>query len=207
MSAEHMSPSGERFLRYWAVNMTEAFRASSDAWWPGFAYTAEEKARMKEIAEDERIGGGAMLTFYAVLVVGFIVFAGICVVGVLVPVIQLMYPDPSKLQPLPFLLVLACVVVLCLGLGLPLSMRLGAWAGDAWSDGAPLPSKAGDAALLAKVRYQLRRVAFIAAGVLVPGTLLFILYDIDGGPIVLWLKLALGAAIILSLAGTQLGRR
>ncbi|HRJ68236.1 MAG TPA: hypothetical protein PK812_01400 [Beijerinckiaceae bacterium] len=203
MDEPALSPADERFLRYWSVNMTEAFRSSSDAWWPGFAYDAEQKQRMREIAGSEDISGGSVLTFYAIVVLGYIAFAGMASVTIMVPVISWLYPDPSKLPALPFVLLLAGVCLLALGVGLPLSMRAGAWAGDRWAGGRPLPSKPGDAALVARARFQLRRIAIVAAGMLVPGVLLFILFDIDAGPLVFWLKLATVLCVLLSIGALR----
>jgi hypothetical protein len=58
---------------------------------------------------------------------------------------------------------------------------------------AKLVKEPGDAALAAKVSHQIIRMAVIMCGLLVPGVLLWIAFDIQGGPWITALKwLAIG---------------
>ena len=56
-----------------------------------------------------------------------------------------------------------------------------------------------DDALAAKVSWQINRITLIMCGLLVPGVLLFIAYDIDGGPLLAALKWAAAAVMLGSL--------
>ncbi|MER9374846.1 hypothetical protein [Mesorhizobium sp. M0491] len=54
----------------------------------------------------------------------------------------------------------------------------------------------GDEALASKVSWQINRIMLVMCGLLVPGILLFIAYDIQAGPIITvlkWLAIALMA--------------
>jgi hypothetical protein len=59
-----------------------------------------------------------------------------------------------------------------------------------------------DAGLWAKVVFQMRRVTLILCGFLVPGALLLIAYNIDGGPIITALKWASWIAMLISSGET-----
>ena len=194
-----LPPARERFLRYWSANMTGTWDATGTDWY-GFSYTDAEKTRMREIAAG--LPGSAYGLFIAVLVLGFLVIAAVAVAGIMIPFLMWLYPDPSKTSTPVFVSTLAAACFLCLSFGLPLAMGWGARAGDRWGGGAPGWQALGDAELYAKVRFQLRRMAMIMVGIFVPGCLLFILFDIDAGPLVFWLKLLCGATAVASLAGT-----
>ena len=61
---------------------------------------------------------------------------------------------------------------------------------------ARLAEQPGDAALAAKVAHQITRMTVIMCGLLVPGTLLWIAFDIQGGPMITafkWLAVGLMA--------------
>ncbi|MFT3953143.1 MAG: hypothetical protein QM722_01640 [Piscinibacter sp.] len=197
-------PADERLLRYWSANMEVALASSSGAPWIGFGYEDGERERMKALAA--RLPGSAAVLFFAVVVVGFILLAAAAVVGGMLPVLTWLYPDPSQTRPLPFVLVLASVCLFSLGVGLPLMLGLGGWAADRFAGGTPQPSLPGDAALARKIRMQLLRMTLIMVGAFIPGCMLFILFDIQAGPLVFWLKVACGVLTLISLAGAVRAR-
>jgi hypothetical protein len=188
-------------LAFWSANMTTIMGAGMK--WPGFSYTAPEKARMAELAG--AVEGAAYVRFLAINTVLFIVFAAIAVVGIFVPVMTLIYPNPADLQPLSFVLMLGTTALLTIGVGLPLSMRLAArWSATAAIE--KLAAKPGDAELDAKMRWQITRMTVIMCGIFVPGTLLWIAYDIHGGPIVTALKWLAFLLMAISAAHTFMTR-
>ena len=199
-----LTPASERFLRYWSANMGIAWESGSTSW-PGFNYTEAERARMVQLTDP--LPGSALMTFMGVTVAGFIVFAGIAVVTIMLPAVMLLYPDPSKLEVLPFVLIMASVIAVCLGIGLPLLIMTGGWAGDQWGGGVPAVAQPGDDALYAKVRWQFIRITIVVIGIFIPLSLLFILFQVDVGPAAGWLKLALGVLSVLALGGIWRGNR
>ena len=183
-------------LAFWAMNMSMATGGKNN--WPGFKYTATEWARLEKLAE--AVHGAAFIRFVLIVTVVFIALAGCAVVGILLPFMTLLYPNPADLQPLPFVLALATVALLSIGIGLPLSMRVAARASSSEAMKARLHEEAGDAALAAKAAHQITRMTVIMCGLLVPGTLLWIAFDVQGGPLVTalkWLAIALmgGSAV------------
>ncbi|WP_164761870.1 hypothetical protein, partial [Mesorhizobium sp. M7A.T.Ca.TU.009.02.1.1] len=82
---------------------------------------------------------------------------------------------------------------LIIGLGLPISMRVSAMLVGGKTMRAALVSAPGDEALASKVSWQINRIMMILCGLLVPGILLFIAYDIEAGPIITALAIALMA--------------
>jgi hypothetical protein len=176
-------------LAFWSLNMQAATGGKNS--WPGFKYTAPEWQRMERLAE--MVEGAAFVRFLAITAILFIVFAGAVVVCLFVPILIALYPNPADLQPLPFVLLLAATALLSLGIGLPLSMRLAARLSASKALRAKLVKEPGDAALAAKVSHQIIRMAVIMCGLLVPGVLLWIAFDIQGGPWITALKwLAIG---------------
>ncbi len=174
-------------LAFWAANMSLVSNMS----WPGFRYTKPEAARMADLAE--AVAPGAFVRFLLINAVVFIALAGVVVVGFMVPILMALYPNPADLQPLPFVLLLATTALLAIGVGLPISMRVAAWASANDAMRAKLSGRPGDAELAAKVAHQIWRMTVIMCGLLVPGVLLWIAYDIQGGPIITLLKwLAVG---------------
>lgn len=181
-----LSPSRERFLRYWAANMAVAFVESGGAPWLGFGYEDGEKQRMRQLAQT--LPGLAIGIFFAATVVAYIALAALGIVGFMMPMLDWLYPDPSQLKPLAMVLILAIVAFFALGFGLPLAMRLGAWLGDNYGGGKPASSQPGDAALVDKIRFQLGRITLVMVGVFIPGCILFIIYDLHAGPFINALK-------------------
>ncbi len=190
-------------LAFWSANMC-AVRESS--WtWPGFGYTEAEWALMKKFSKP--VSGGAYVKFIFLNAVLFVLFTGIVVVCAFLPVLLLLYPDTRDLQPLPFTLLLAATAFFTIGFGLPLSMRIAAWLCASAEMKAKLRSTPGIEALDARVTWQLMRMTLIMCGVLVPGLLLWIAFDIDGGPLLTGLKLLLAFLLIASTTTAALRRR
>jgi hypothetical protein len=171
-------------LAFWSLNMQAATGGKNT--WPGFRYTAPEWQRMEHLAE--AVEGAAFVRFLAITAVLFIVFAGAVVAGLFVPILMALYPNPADLQPLPFVLLLAATALLAIGIGLPLSMRIAVRLSASDALRAKLVEQPGDAALAAKVSHQITRMAVIMCGLLVPGVLLWIAFDIQGGPWITALK-------------------
>ena len=187
----------ERFLRYWSANMAVAFVQSGGAPWIGFGYSPAEMARMRGLAAT--LPGAAVAIFFALTVVTFIALAALGIAGFMVPVLDWLYPNPADTQALVMVLILACVCFFSLGFGLPLAVRAGAWAGDRFGGGKPAPGQLEDAALIAKIRFQLWRMVTIMVGVFIPGCMLFILFDIKAGPVVSVLKAVLALVTAFSI--------
>jgi hypothetical protein len=201
--ALEFGPGRQTRLRFWSANMD--FVHSSGMSWPGFSYTAAEKERMAAIAATLPRGTFA-LWFYVIGPIVFILLAAAVIVGLWLPAMDLLFPNPADVRPLPFVLLLAASALLALCLGFWAILTAGAWIairlGGAGTGYAPA---AGDAALYAKARRQLRRTILIVCGVFVPGCWLWIVFHIDAGPIVTALKWASAAVILLS--GYGLARR
>lgn len=89
--------------------------------------------------------------------------------------------------------------MLIIGIGLPISLRLSTALVAPKSLHAALVAVPGDQALAAKVSWQINRITLVLCGLLVPGILLFIAYDIEAGPIITalkWLAIALMAVSV-----------
>ena len=194
-----LSTSQERLLRYWGLNMGIAMEMSGGATWPMFRYCKAEQARFISITDD--LPGKAMWVFFAATVVVFLVMAALAVVLILLPILALVAPNPADLTPLPFVLAMALVIIVSLALSFPLSLAIGARLGDAWGGGTCAAAEPGDHDLYAKIRRQFLRFALIAGAVFVPGCLLFILFDIDAGPVVEMLKLVCAVSTLGGLVG------
>ncbi|RWN30086.1 MAG: hypothetical protein EOR97_17080 [Mesorhizobium sp.] len=95
-----------------------------------------------------------------------------------------------------------------IGLGLPISMRLSAMLVGGETMRAALVSAPGDEALASKVSWQINRIMMILCGLLVPGILLFIAYDIEAGPIITALKwLAIALMAVSTVTGFRRQRK
>jgi hypothetical protein len=202
---ETMSAADERFLRYWSANMAMALEQSGGTGWYGFSYSDDEMARMRSVAST--LPGKAFGLFITVTVLGFLAIAAIGVVAFLVPLMGWLYPDPAQTSAVVFVSTMAAICFLCIGFGLPVVMAWGARAGDLWGGGRPQPQVIGDVALIGRIRHQLWRMALVMVGVFVPGCLIFILFNIDAGPLVLWLKLICAAVFAASVFRMATGRR
>lgn len=190
-------------LAFWAKNMT-VLRDSGYKWWPGFTYSDAEWQEMDRIGAP--VSGGAYLKFVWLNAFLFIAVAAVFIVCFFVPVVSLMYPNPADVQPLPFALTLAMTALLAIGIGLPLTMRVSAWfCADEGLFAALSPTPQTNA-LAAKVTWQLLRMTLIMCGILVPGMLLWITFDIQSGPLLTALKLVLAIFFIGTTAATAMRR-
>ncbi len=190
-------------LAFWGMNMNVATSGKNN--WPGFRYTPPEWARLQKLSK--AVDGLAFVKFVLIAAMVFIVLAACVVVGLFVPTLLALYPNPADLQPLPFVLLLAATALLAIGVGLPVALRIGAWMSANEAMKARLHEEAGDAALAAKAAHQITRMTVIMCGLLVPGTLLWIAFNIQGGPIVSALKwLAIGLMTV-SAAHTMMQRK
>ena len=177
-------------LAFWALNMTAATGGKNN--WPGFIYAEPEWTRLTRLAE--AVDGAAYARYLLIVAAVFIALAACGVVGLFVPIMIALYPNPADTKALPFVLLLAATALLSIGIGLPIAMRVAAWASADAAMMARLREEPGDAALARKAAHQVTRMTVIMCGVLVPGTLLWIAFDINGGPLITALKwLAIGA--------------
>lgn len=193
-----MSTRDERELRnlaYWAANMV--FCKTNNLPTTGFSYSAPEWDRFAQL--NERISGRFGPFLFANTVI-FIVMAAAAVGGVFIPTMSYLYPDPSKTPSVVFLGGLATTAVVTIGLGLPLSMRLAAACCKPASGLKSETLTDFDRTLSRKVSFQLWRMTLIMCGLLVPGAILLITFNIDAGPLAKWLKLIYGALLVSSTA-------
>ena len=185
-------------LAFWAKGMVSINNARME--WPGFSYSDAEWARMRTLSEP--IDATTYQFFTIVNAVIFIAIAALGIFGVFLPLAMLLFPIPAQTSALKFSMLLAACAFLIIGLGLPISMRLSAMlVGGKKVRGALVPA-AGDLALASKVSWQINRIMLIMCGLLVPGILLFIAYDIQAGPIITALK---WVAIVLMVVSTLTG--
>lgn len=188
------SESSDLRLAFWAKNMLSIRAARMD--WPGFSYTDDEWARMQRLAAP--IGAKAYQAFVLVNAVIFIAIAALAIAAVFLPLASWLFPVPAETSALEFTLLLAATALLTIGIGLPISMALAArlCASEEVKRGTIL--QPGDDVLAAKVSWQINRITLIMCGLLVPGVLLFIAYDIEAGPILTVLKWLAVAAMAFS---------
>lgn len=190
-------------LAFWALNMTAATDGKNN--WPGFIYAESEWARLTRLAAD--VDGSAYARYLLIVAAVFIVLAGCAVVGLFIPIMIALYPNPADTAALPFVLLLAATALLSIGIGLPISMRVAAWASANAAMLAQLHEEPGDAALAAKAAHQITRMTVIMCGIFVPGTLLWIAFDIHGGPLITalkWLAIgAMGGSIVHTIRGRK----
>jgi hypothetical protein len=191
-------------LAFWSANMT-ILRDSGYKWWPGFTYTEAEWQQMDKLAAP--IGGWDYQKFIWLNALIFIVFAGIAVVCYMLPVLLILYPDTRDVQPLPFSFLLASTTLIAIGVGLPISMRISAWFCASEKIRKNLASTPENEALSARVSWQLLRMTLIMCGILIPGMLLWIASNIDGGPVLTALKFILAALFIGSTVTAALRRK
>ncbi|WP_164777473.1 hypothetical protein, partial [Mesorhizobium sp. M7A.F.Ca.CA.004.06.1.1] len=146
--------------------------------------------------------------FTIVNAVIFIIIAAIGIFGAFLPLATLLFPVPADTSALKFSSLLAACAFLIIGLGLPISMRLSAMLVGGKTMRAALVSAPGDEALASKVSWQINRIMMILCGLLVPGILLFIAYDIEAGPIITALKwLAIALMAVSTVTGIRRQRK
>ena len=190
-------------LAFWARNMTAVSDAGMS--WPGFSYTDAEWMRIRDLAR--AVSPAAFGTFVTWTTIIFLVVAVAGVVGVFLPILLVLFPDPAQMSPWKFASLLAACAFLILGLGLALSMNLAArWSADEVMR-AELRSAPGDDALAANVRWQINRMMLIMCGALVPGVVFFIVYDIQAGPLITALKWLTVVLTLGSMASVVVGNR
>ena len=190
-------------LAFWARGMTAIRDGRME--WPGFSYTDAEWARMRVLSAP--IGAGRYQLFTWVNAAIFIAIAALGIFCVFLPLATLLFPVPAETSALKFSLLLAACAFLIIGLGLPISMLLSSKLVASKEMRAGLVAEAGDEALAAKVSWQINRIMLVMCGLLVPGILLFIAYDIDAGPIITALKWAAIALMAITTAIGALARR
>ncbi|MER9597571.1 MULTISPECIES: hypothetical protein [unclassified Mesorhizobium] len=171
-------------LAFWAKGMTAIRDGHME--WPGFSYTEAEWARMSTLAKP--IGAGTYQLFTLVNAAIFIAIAALGIFGIFLPLATLLFPVPAETSALKFSLLLAACAFLIIGIGLPISLRLSTALVAPKSLHTNLVAVAGDQALAAKVSWQINRIMLVLCGLLVPGILLFIAYDIDASPIIAAMK-------------------
>ncbi|MER9866079.1 hypothetical protein NKJ35_02570 [Mesorhizobium sp. M0136] len=182
-------------LAFWAKGMTAIRDGHME--WPGFSYTDVEWARMTTLAKP--VGGGTYQLFTLVNAAIFIAIAALGIFCVFLPLAALLFPLPAETSALKFSLLLAACAFLIIGIGLPISLRLSTALVAPKSLHAAIVAVPGDQALAAKVSWQINRITLVLCGLLVPGILLFIAYDIEAGPIITalkWLAIALMAVSV-----------
>ncbi|WP_322414944.1 hypothetical protein [Mesorhizobium huakuii] len=199
-----MTGSALARLAFWAKGMVSINDARME--WPGFSYSDAEWARMRTLSEP--IGTGTYQLFTIVNAAIFIAIAALGMFGVFLPLATLLFPVPAQTSALKFSLLLAACAFLIIGLGLPISMRLSAILVGGKTVRAALVPASSDEALAAKVSWQINRIMLILCGLLVPGILLFIAYDIQAGPIITALKwLAIALMAVSTLTGIARQRK
>jgi hypothetical protein len=181
-------------LAFWAEIMMRIKRAGMS--WPGFSYTDEEWARLEPLAD--AVAPFDAGRFKVVNAIVFIALAAAVMMGGFLPLASALFPVPAETPALPFVALLAAMCFLIIGLGLPVSMGIAAPFSAGAGTRGNLSALAYDAGLWAKVAFQMRRITLIMCGFLVPGVLLFIAYNIDGGPIITALKWISWAALLVS---------
>lgn len=183
-------------LAFWAKNMTAIRDGKME--WPGFSYTDPEWARMDVLAG--AVSDAAYVKYVLVNAVIFIAIAAIGIAAVFLPLATVLFPIPAETSALKFTLLLAACCFLIIGAGLPVSLAAAASLTADRAAIAALPPSPLDGPLAGKVSWQINRITLIMCGLLVPGVLVFIAYDIKGGPIITALKWAAIALMGLSTA-------
>lgn len=154
-------------VRYWSYNMTLAFRSGS--YWPGFGYTAQEKAEMASFSQRS-----TFKQFLAwALIVALVVMPIIAVV--MIPGIYVLSSKAGATLPgSVFFLTEGVSIVVCFTIGIPVAMLLGA-ALVGRLNGIPnsdLPDRAATARFFHKMWFQLTRMAIVMMAILVPAWIL-----------------------------------
>ncbi|MDB5540854.1 MAG: hypothetical protein JWQ89_2581 [Devosia sp.] len=191
-------------LAMWCKNMTAIKDGKMD--WPGFSYSDSEWERMYALAAP--VTYGTYQKYVWINAVIFIVIAAIGIAVIFMPAAIFLFPVPAETSALKFSLLLAGCAFLILGGGLPISLRIASWLAVDAATRAQLAAAPGDAALDSKVSWQINRITLIMCGILVPGMLVWITYDINAGPIVTVIKwVAIGLMGVSTAAGVQKQRK
>jgi hypothetical protein len=190
-------------LAFWADIMMRIKNAGMS--WPGFSYTDAEWARLAPLAE--AVAPFDAGRFKVVNAIVFIALAAVAMGGGFLPLASALFPVPAETPALPFVALLAATCFLVIGLGLPVSMRIAAPLSAGARTRGNLSTLTYDPALWAKVAFQMHRITLVMCGFLVPGVLLFIAYNIDGGPIITVLKWISWVALLISTGDTVRRRK
>ena len=191
-------------LAMWAKNMTLIKDGRME--WPGFSYSDDEWQRMYALSAP--VTNFAYQKYIWINAVVFIVIAAIGIAAIFLPLATVLFPVPAETSALKFSLLLASCAFLIIGGGLPISLRVAAWMSADTTMRQQLAAAPGDEALASKISWQINRITLIMCGVLVPGMLVWIAYDIDAGPIITaikWLGIALMG--VSMAAGVQKQRK
>jgi hypothetical protein len=137
----------------------------------------------------------------------FIIMAAIAVGGLMIPLATLLWPDPSKTPAIAFVSLLALAALLTIGFGLPLAMVWGGVVADWFGTSKEYTPDGEDAALAAKVHRQLWRLIAVMCILLIPGTMMFVIFNIDIGPVLIALKIATGVCILIGAVSFHKSRR
>jgi hypothetical protein len=173
-----------RFLRYYAKGLLQLGPAGRD--WPGFRYTPEEWQRLEVYGATVK-GDASLIAMLSATVI-FIVIAALVICLLFIPLMMFLYPDPSKTSALVFVSVLFATAFITIGVGYPIALNAGGWIADRWAPDTPIPVTEQDRELAAKIRHQIWRMMGILCGIGVPATMILVIYDIDLGPVVRWVK-------------------
>ena len=189
------------WLAFWSRNMVAIKDDGMD--WPGFSYSEAEWMRMCELAEP--VADGTFRQFVIVTAVLFLMIAAAGIVGIFLPLANLLFPVPAETGGLQFAVLLAACSLLIIGAGAPMAMMAASrLCADARMRGRLAPQQ-GDDALAWRIGWQVRRITLVMCGLLVPGMLLFVAYDIDGGPLLSAFKWLAAIIVMLSVAGLGQG--
>ena len=188
-----LDTTNKAVLAFWARTM--CLIRDNKMSWPGFSYTEPEWARLGTLAR--AVSRDADTAYNIVNAAVFIAIAAAAVAGGFIPLATVLFPVPADTPAAAFLGLLAVFAALTLGLGMPVSMRIAA----RFSANRAALEQAGDApedaALAAKVRWQMRRMTLVMCGLLVPGAMALIMFSIRLGPAVTavkWMMILLMAA-------------
>jgi len=190
-------------LAMWGKNMTIIRDGRME--WPGFSYSDDEWQRMYALSAP--VTNFAYQKYIWINAVVFIVIAAIGIAAIFLPLATVLFPVPAETSALKFSLLLAACAFLIIGGGLPISLSIAAWMSTNAAMRQQWVAAPGDAALASKISWQINRITLIMCGVLVPGMLVWIAYDIDAGPIITTLKW-LGIALMgVSMAAGVVNQR
>jgi hypothetical protein len=190
-------------LVFWARNMVTTRDAGMS--WPGFSYKDAEWARLDGLSGG--MSDDAFRAFRLWTAVIFIAIAAIGIAGIFLPLATILFPVPAETKALHFLLLLAAVAILIIGIGPPIAMELAAILAADRRVRQQLEEQPGDQEIARKVNWQIWRITLVMCGLLVPGALLFIAYNIEGGPIITALKWAMQGVFVASIGIAELRRR
>lgn len=174
--------------------------------WPGFSYDEPEWERLRQLAT--LVPYPAYVNFCLVNAAVFIAFACIGIAAVFLPLAIILFPIPAETSTLKFAMLLAGCCFLIIGCCLPVSLRIAAALVSTDAMRRELSEAPGDAALARKIAWQINRITLVMCGLLVPGILVFVAYDIQAGPLIAALKwVAIGLMVVSTIAGVRRQRR